>query len=190
MAYFLMFCYNQFRVIAMDIFVPDIYQKSIYTIDYGKLKKRGIKCILFDLDNTLVPYTEDVPYSDLKNLFLRLEDDYKFKVIIMSNSGKKRLTPFKEQLNVDVAYSSMKPLKFKYKKIMRIYNYKPSQVAAIGDQLITDMLGANRFGITTILVNPIGEYEPLRTKVNRFMERKIINRLNKKGVLEKGKYYD
>lgn len=174
----------------MDIFVPDLYQKSIFSINYKKLIKRGIKCVLFDLDNTLVPYSEDVPNTELKNLFMKLEEDYKLKVIIMSNSGKGRLTPFKEQLNVDVAYSSMKPFKAKYKKIMRIYEYKPNEIAAIGDQLITDIFGANRNGITSILVNSMDSSEPLRTRINRHFERKIIKRLNKKGVLEKGNYYE
>ena len=138
----------------MDLFVPDLYQKSIYTINYKKLKKRGIKCLLFDLDNTLVPYSGDVPTAELKDLFARISDE--FKLIIMSNSGKTRLTPFKEQLNIDVAYSSMKPLKRKYKKIMNLYNFKDTEIAAVGDQLITDIFGANRNGITSILVNPVG----------------------------------
>lgn len=172
----------------MDIFIPDLYQKSVYTLDYKKLKKRGIKCILFDLDNTLVPYSGTVPNSELKNLFMRVSDD--FKIIIMSNSGKVRLTPFKEQLNVDVAYSSCKPLKKKYKKIMSLYNLKDTEIAAVGDQLITDIFGANRNGITSILVNPIGGNEPIQTRFNRFFERKIYKRLLKKGILEKGKYYE
>lgn len=172
----------------MDLFIPDMYQKSIYTIDYKKLKKRGIKCLLFDLDNTLVPYSKDVPTTKVKDLFLKLEED--FKVIIMSNSGKTRLTPFKEQLNVDVAFSSCKPLKKKYKKIMKLYNYKDTEMAAIGDQLVTDIFGANRNNITSILVNPIGENEPVTTRFNRSIERKIYKRLLNKGILEKGKYYD
>lgn len=172
----------------MDLFVPDLYQKSIYTINYKKLKKRGIKCLLFDLDNTLIPYTEDVPSKENKDLFLKLEEN--FKVIIMSNSGKIRLTPFKEQLNVDVAFSSCKPLKKKYKKILKLYNFKDTEVAAIGDQLVTDIFGANRNKITSILVNPLSDIEPVTTKFNRLIERQIYKRLLKKGILEKGNYYE
>ena len=152
----------------MDKFIPDMYQKSIYDIDYGKLKKKGIKCILFDLDNTLVPVNEDVPTKKVKELFNRLEKD--FKVIILSNSGRKRLIPFKEGLNVDGGASSHKPFKKKYLKIMDIYKFKYHEIAAIGDQLLTDIQGANRVGITSILINPIGEYEKIPTKINRFFE--------------------
>ena len=70
----------------MDIFIPDVYQKSIYTINYKKLKKNGIKCLLFDLDNTIAPYKVNEPDVKVKELFARLEED--FKVIIVSNSPK------------------------------------------------------------------------------------------------------
>ena len=87
----------------MENFIPDIYQKNIYDIDYERLKNMGIKCLLFDLDNTLVPVKSDRPNKKLKELFLYLEKS--FKLIIVSNSNRKRLIPFKEELNVDVAAS-------------------------------------------------------------------------------------
>ena len=172
----------------MDKFIPDMYIKSIYDIDYNKLKQKGIKCLLFDLDNTLVPVNEDVPTKKVKELFNRLEKD--FKIIILSNSGKKRLIPFKEGLNVDVAASSHKPFKKKYLKIMDIYKFKYHEIAAIGDQLLTDIQGANRVGITSVLVNPIDDYEKWCTKINRFMEGFVYRKLRKKGLLEKGVYYE
>lgn len=172
----------------MDQFIPDIYQKSIYDIDYKKLKKKGIKCLLFDLDNTLVPVKTDIPPKKIKELFIYLERD--FKVIIVSNSNKKRLIPFKEGLNVDVAASSHKPLKKKYLRIMEIYNYKEFEIAGIGDQLLTDIFGANRVGITSILINPLGEYEKVGTKINRFFEKFIYRTFKRKNILKKGEYYD
>ena len=108
----------------------------------------------------------------------------------MSNSGKKRLEPFKEGFNVDTAYSSMKPLKKKYKKIMSMYNFKDTEIAAIGDQLITDIFGANRMGLTSILVNPINDHEMFITKINRLIEKRIFKKLTKKGLFKKGEYYD
>lgn len=172
----------------LDLFIPDIYAQSVYTINYKKLKKNGIKCLLFDLDNTLAPYKVNEPDQNVKELFHRLEQD--FKVIIISNSGKNRLRPFKEVLNVDVAFSSKKPLKTKYKKILSLYKFKIDEVACIGDQLLTDMLGANRMGLTSILVNRVASYEMFPTKVNRFFEKFILKRLAKKNILISGVYYD
>lgn len=172
----------------MDIFVPDMYQKSIYTINYNKLKKKGIKCLLFDLNNTLASYEIDYPDNKLRELIFDLEKN--FKVIIVSNSSKNRVRPFKEKLNVDSSFSSRKPFKKKFKKIMSVYGFKDTEIAMIGDELLTDIYGGNRMGFTTILVNGISEDEPFHTRVIRKIEKKIIKRLNNKGILFKGEYYE
>lgn len=173
----------------MQIFLPDIYTQSIYTINYENLKNAGIKIILFDLDNTITSISSTEPSKKIKDLF---EDIKKqgLKPIILSNSGKKRVEPFKEGLFVDAACSSLKPLKRKYKKIMNIYNVKPGEVAAVGDQLITDIFGANRMGITSILVNQISTSDFNCTKFNRFLENMIVNHYTKRGVFKRGEYYE
>ena len=173
----------------MNNLIPDIYQNNVYNIDYEKLKQRGIKCLLFDLDNTLVLNSDTKPTGELQKLFIRLED-MGFKVIIVSNSSKKRLTNFKEILNVDTAYHSYKPFSFKYKKILKMYKFDVSEVAGIGDQLLTDVLGANKVGITSVFVDKLGDDDFLGTKINRWMEKKILKKLNKRGIYEKGKYYE
>ena len=172
-----------------DKFVPDIYEKSIYTIDYKKLKKRGIKCLIFDLDNTIAPTNLKKPNKKIKDLFEELKD-MKFKIIIMSNEIKKRIEPFKDILGIDSAYFSMKPLKRKYKKILKLYNFKDTEIACIGDQLVTDILGANRMGFTSVLVNPISTSEFVTTRISRFFENIIIKYLTKGKLLKRGKYYD
>ena len=172
----------------LDMLIPDVYAQSIYTINYNKLKKNGIQCLLFDLDNTLVSYKINEPDNKVKELFAHLKKN--FQVIIISNSGKTRLRPFKEKLNVDVAYSSKKPLRSKYKKILNIYNLKESEVACIGDQLLTDIFGANRMGLTSILVNRIEKYEVIFTRINRFFEKAILKRFAKKNILVSGEYYE
>lgn len=173
----------------MYIFLPDIYKKSIYSIDYNALKNAGIKIILFDLDNTIIPISASEPTKKLKDFIEDLKS-MGFKPIIMSNSKKKRVEPFKESLIVDAACSCKKPLKNKYKKIFNLYNVKPNEVAAVGDQLLTDIFGANRVGITSILVNPISTNDFPRTKVNRFFENLIICHFSKRKVFERGKYYE
>lgn len=173
----------------MSIFLPDIYQKSVYTINYENLKNAGIKIILFDLDNTITPVSASIPSKKMKDLFEDIKD-MGLKPIIMSNSGKKRVEPFKDELFVDAACSSTKPLKRKYKKILSIYDVKPNEVAAIGDQLLTDVFGANRMGITSILVNQISASDFKCTKLNRVFENMIISHYTKRGVFKKGEYYE
>ena len=173
----------------MDNFIPDMYEQSIYTINYKKLKKRGIKCLLFDLNNTLASYSDDYPSNKLRELIFELEND--FKVIIVSNSSKNRIRPFKEKLNIDSAFRANKPFKKKFKKILNLYsNIKDNEIAMIGDCLITDIYGGNKMGFTTILVNSISDSEPFMVRIVRKIENIIVKKLNKKGILIKGKYYE
>ena len=113
-----------------------------------------------------------------------------FQIIIFSNSGPKRLEPFKEELKVEVHPHSMKPLKRNFIKIMKKYELKDSELAIIGDQFLTDIIGGNKVGITTILVNPIGLKDFFFTKINRIREKRIMDKLGKNLLFVKGRYYD
>lgn len=173
----------------MDKFVPDIYAQSIYRINYDKLKKNGIKLVIFDLDNTIAPVDIKVSSNETFDLMLKIKD-MELKPIIMSNSKKERVLPFRNHLEIDSCYLSMKPLSKNYKKIMRIYDVKKEEVACIGDQLLTDIWGANKMGMTSILVNPISKKDGKCTFLNRKIENIIIRILEKKDLFKKGKYYD
>lgn len=174
----------------MDNFIPDMYQKSIYHIDYDKLRDNGIKCLLLDLDNTCVPYKDKEPNKKLIDLFEMLKD-MDFKLIIFSNATKKRIYPFKRALNVDCLARAGKPSKRSFLKILKLFNYQLSDVAIIGDQLYKDILGGNRVGIKTILVNPMSKDDMIITKyIFRPLEMKKYKLLEKKGLLKRGKYYE
>ena len=173
----------------MEKYIPDVYVKSIYYIDYEKLKERGIKCILFDLDNTIAPLSIKKPNKKIKDLFMKLKN-MGFKIIIFSNNGKSRLKPFKEDLEVDCAFSCKKPMIKKFEVILKEYKFAVSEVVIIGDNIVTDILGGNKVGITTILVNPISNKETFPAKITRLYERKIISLLSKRELFFRGKYYE
>ena len=105
----------------MEKYIPDMYQKSIYAIDYDKLIKRGIKCLLFDLDNTITPVKMKTPSKKTKKFFSDLKEKG-FKVIIFSNSPKKRVKPFKDALDVDCAASAHKPHPKKFLQVLKEYD--------------------------------------------------------------------
>lgn len=173
----------------LELYKPDMYKSDIYSIDYKKLKSCGIKCILFDLDNTIIPTYINKPTRKLKDFIEKLKD-LKFKIIIISNSGKKRLTPFKNILEVDCAANSNKPSRKKYQKILDEYKYDISEIAVIGDQLVTDILGGNRMGFFSILVDPLSNREYIWTKFNRVKEKFVLIKLGRKNLLKRGKYYE
>lgn len=172
----------------MSKLLPNMYQKSIYTIHYKYLKKKGIKCLLFDLDNTCVPFKVKEPNDKLKKLFHKLTK-MGFKVIIFSNSPKRRLDRF-SSLGVDYNAFSMKPFARSFYKILRKYSYHKDEVCIIGDQLFTDIYGGNRVGIFTCLVDPITDVDMVATNISRFLEHKKFKKWEKKKILKKGEYYD
>ena len=170
-------------------YMPDIYQKSIYYINYDKLFKKGIRCLLFDLDNTIAPPHVKNPSKRVKKLFDELKDKG-FKIVLISNSPKHRLEPFKNELNVDACALSLKPIKNKYERIMEKFKYKSTELAAIGDQLITDIYGANKLDITSILVNPLSAHDYSVSFISRLIEKYIFGRLEKKDIFTRGKYFE
>lgn len=172
----------------MEKYVPDSYYKNIFEINYKKLKEEGISLLLFDLDNTLAPFNKIECEIEVKELFDKLKEEG-MKVIIFSNSPRRRLEKFKEQLNVDFVSSANKPLSQKFLSTLKKEHKKESETVMIGDQLITDIQGGNKVGIYTILVDPISDYDPFWTKILRKREKKIKSILRKKGLF-KGRYYE
>ena len=172
-----------------DKFVPDKYFKSIYDVNYESLQNSGIKCIVFDLSNTLVPINTKAPTKKVKDLFEDLRN-MGFKLVILSNNRKKEVTPFKEGLCVDSAYLAFKPFKRKYKKILKLYDLQNYEVACIGDQLFFDIYGANRMKLTSILINPVSADEYAAAKLNRRFENMVINKLTEKDLFKRGRYYE
>ena len=172
----------------MNKYIPNMYYKNIYEINYKLLKEKGIKCILFDLDNTLVePHTKH-SNPKLQNLFTELKKD--FKVIIFSNSFITRLLPFKKELEVDINHTSLKPLKYSFNKVLKKYKFNKDEVVIIGDQIFTDIIGGNNVGINTILVDSITIKDFFITKHNRKKEEKLFKELEEKNLFKRGKYYE
>ena len=172
----------------MENYIPDIYQKSIYSINYESLSKRGIKCILFDLDNTLVPPNNKIPNKKIQELFDELKN--KFKLIIFSNSSDKRIKPFIEQLKID-GYSLVdKKFEENINEIMSKYCLNINEIVIIGDQLLTEIYLGNIVGITTIYVNPISKNESFKIKLNRVKEKRIMKKLRDKDLFLVGRYYE
>ena len=173
----------------MEMYVPDMYKKSVFQIDFNILKLRGINCLLFDLDNTLVPYSEKKPSSKLIEFFTELKK-MGFTIMIITNNGTRRVRPFKEALEIECYAHAFKPSPKKFLKIMGDHKFKETEIAIIGDQIVTDILGGNKLGITTVLVNPISNKDNLFVLVNRVREKRLVKKMSKQDLFYKGRYYD
>ena len=172
----------------MKIFVPDSYYKNVYDIDYDNLYKKKIKCIMFDLDNTLALIDEGVPPEKVIKFIKNLNKT--FDTYIVSNNNKARIEKFCSHFDSVFVALAMKPLGKGFRTIQKLGNYDKREMCIIGDQLMTDILGGNRFGCYTILVDPLGKKDLKITSLNRTLENIILKKLSKKGILERGKYYE
>ena len=173
----------------MDKYIPDMYKKSIFDINYDLLSSRGIKCLLFDLDNTLVKIDEKEPSKEVIDLFNTLKSKG-FKIIIFTNSPSKRVKPFKNILEVDCCPFACKPFSRKFLSIIKIYDLQFSELAIIGDSMMDDIYGGNNVGITTILIEQLKPKEFFIAGLKRKREKKIIKKLRDRGLFKKGNYYE
>ena len=158
----------------MGIFKPTMYRKNIFEIDYEKLKERGIKCLVFDLDNTLGLIDHEKCPRNTKKLIKNLQKD--FLIFIASNNNKRRIQPYMEDLGVGGVSWCMKPSTRGLRKIQKNYHVKKKEMVMIGDQIVTDILAGKRFHIMTILVDPLGKKDLKITGLNRYWEDKIVSR--------------
>lgn len=159
-------------------FYPDYYIKSIFEIDIEDLQKKGIKALIFDIDNTLVPYDVAVPSKKIIKFFKELQDKG-FKICLFSNNNKERVVRFNSGLKLLAIHKANKPLTIKFKRAMTVLGTDKASTAIIGDQIFTDVYGGNRVGITTILVMPVSDKDEWITKIKRGIERRIISAYEK-----------
>lgn len=170
-------------------YIPKMYKSNIFEVNYDKLKEENIKCLIFDLDNTLLLIEKDIPDKKVIYLIKKLKKDFDI-YIISNNSSKKRLNKVSKALDIPYISFALKPFPFGFKKIMKKYGYKKEEMCIIGDQLMTDVLGGNRFSIYTVLVEPLSKKELKVTSFNRFLEKRKITKLEKLGKFKKGEFYE
>lgn len=164
-----------------DLLIPDEYHQSIYEIETGALKSRGIRALLLDLDNTLVPWGEHtVPQELTAWVKGRLEEG--FSVCLLSNNTHKRGAALAERLGLPLVSSAWKPRRGAFRRAMERLGVTPAETAVIGDQVFTDVLGGNRVGAYTILVVPISRKELMSTRLVRRVERMVLRRIKGNGV--------
>lgn len=173
----------------MPLFKPDYYVKSFKYLDINRLKQMGIRFLLCDIDNTLVAFDE--PHSNQGILFfIQAVRSQGIEVALISNNFKSRADIFGCSLPVKIYPFACKPFPFTIRKAMRDFSKKPSETALLGDQLFTDMLGADLAGIRKILTAPIVERERTDTKILRALEHQIYSYYEKKGIMKRGDFDD
>lgn len=153
----------------LRFFYPYEYAESVFTIDYRKLYEMGYRAVIFDVDNTLVHHGEDST-KEVDALFRKIHGTG-LKTLILSNNSEKRIKKFLENIDSPYIFNAQKPKKEGYLKSLEMLNLKKNEAVMIGDQVFTDIFGANRCGIPNILV--------------KFMRKESETEIGKKRKLEK-----
>ena len=161
----------------LEKFYPDERQKSIYEVDFDSLYKKGIRGLIFDIDNTLVPH--GAPATEgIERLFNELKR-MGFKTCLLSNNKLERVKRFNENIRSLYIYKAGKPGIANYIKAVRMMGTNKDNTLFIGDQLFTDIWGAKKAGLKNILLNPIDKHEEIQIVLKRFLERIVLKAYEK-----------
>lgn len=168
----------------MRLFFPTINVKNVTDISIELLKSLGVKAVFLDVDNTIAK-------QDCMELIcgaeVWLEEVLKsnIEVVIVSNNFKKRVKPFSDKLGVPFVSFAQKPLPYSFfraKLKLKNKNINKSECVAIGDQIFTDVLGANFNGIRSILTQPVFRNEGRKNRIRRKLENSIRCKFESQGV--------
>lgn len=162
----------------LDKFKPTWTVDSIYEIKPKHLIHLGIRAVFTDLDNTLIAWNNPKATEETIHWIESLKE-HGIQVIIISNNNSYRVKKVAEMLEIDFVSDSKKPFQKGFKKARKHIDFNKQELLMVGDQLLTDILGANLFNIRNVLVKPILETDAWNTKINRFIELKVINKLLK-----------
>ncbi|GAA3407618.1 YqeG family HAD IIIA-type phosphatase [Paenibacillus hodogayensis] len=164
--------------------IPQKNVRSIYEIDVQALWSAGVRGIITDLDNTLVGAKHPEATPELL-VWLEALKTMGFKVVIVSNNNRLRVSRFSDPLSIPYIFRAKKPGNTAFRRALGIMELAPEQTVVIGDQMLTDVLGGNRLGLYTILVTPIAPAdEGFFTKVNRRVEKAAISWMKRKGLMQ------
>jgi HAD superfamily phosphatase (TIGR01668 family) len=156
----------------LRIFYPKRLADSSYDIDYEKLYREGYRGILFDIDNTLVEHGADATPRAVA-LFDRLKG-IGFQTCLISNNSDERVRRFNRQIGTNYIHKANKPLTKNYIRATKIMGTRLDNTVFVGDQLFTDVFGANRIGMMTYLVKPIHPKEEIQIVLKRKLERIVL----------------
>ena len=162
----------------MALFKPYMMLNRLTDLTPEMLEKAGVKGLLLDVDNTLSRHFDKVPFDGVTE-FVKEMRQKGIKLIVLSNSPKSRVAPFAKKLSLDFECDAKKPLCGGAKRAAARMGLRKNQVMLCGDQLFTDMLCGNLWGIKTLLVTPAHAEDKLGFKIKRFFEKPFLARYEK-----------
>ena len=137
--------------------LPKLMAYSLTALTPEVLRLHGIRLLMLDFDNTIVPYTTDIPTEPMAN-WLEVMKSSGIQLCVVSNSHKDRVKVFCEAYKIPCITHSAKPGTRGIRECLERYGVPASQAAIVGDQIYTDTLGGNLSGVMPILVHAIDNH--------------------------------
>src|SRR5690606_10890430 len=160
---------------------------AMLEVDRNDLARRGIRGLILDLDNTMAEYGQ-AAISPATRAWIQTAKERGFRVCITSNARPGRVKAFAEALDVPGIPYAVKPVRRAFRRALKILGTTPQETAVIGDQLFTDVLGGNRMGMYTVLVNPLSAVELGTTRLVRRLERRGLRHRGRGGLLTEAEW--
>ena len=154
-------------------FFPAEMAKSVYHIDYDKFWDKGIRGLIFDIDNTLAAFDVPKPDEKVRGLLNKLTEKG-FAIAFLSNNKKERVVNFSEGLDIPYIWKAGKPKLKGINRILQMLGLPKKQVILIGDQIFTDCWVGQRAGVYTILTKPIALRDEWQVKLKRYPEKLVL----------------
>lgn len=164
----------------MALLKPTVALQRFDDVTPQLLKQLDIDTVLLDVDNTLAPPSSQQEYDGVFEWLDKLKS-CGIHIVICSNNYYSRVRPFAEKLGLPCVAMSMKPFPIGFNRAKRMLAQKPQNVLVIGDQIYTDILGANLARMKSVLLVPQSEDHGFTIAVRRKMERRIRRKLYNKG---------
>lgn len=164
----------------LERFYPGEYVNSVWDVDFQMYYDQGIRGIIFDIDNTLVPHGHPATEKSIE-LFEKIHE-IGLDTCLISNNQEPRVRPFAEAMNTKYISNAHKPSIKNYIRAMEKMKTNKTTTIFIGDQIFTDIYGANRAGISSVLVKQIDKKEEIQIVLKRYLERIVLWRWQKKLV--------
>ena len=156
----------------LECFYPKEYLDSTYQIDFEKMYRQGYRGIIFDIDNTLVPH--GLPADERALALFRRLKSIGYKVTMLSNNKEPRVKMFCDAVEAPYIYKAGKPKPEKYRQAMKNMGTDNRNTLFVGDQIFTDVWGANKAGIYAILVKPIHPKEEIQIVLKRYLDKIVL----------------
>lgn len=162
----------------MAVFKPNLMLKNIFAVTPKLLKKYDINALLLDVDNTLAIYHDNKAVSGVDEWIKSMRENG-IELYVLSNAKPKRLAKFANSVDLPYFYMSLKPLPFKINKAIKKLGVDKQNVALVGDQMFTDILGGNLANVFTIWLEIIEPEDKLSFKIKRKIEEKMRKKYKK-----------